>query len=145
MVFYLSLLMVCFDGFFVAFSYGPTLFTWSRQVSDPNAFFMVFFKAWPTLGPWIPLFGWSVTSLPKYCHFPLHGWPKMAAESPDSLEASRLPTLFHGFFTSSHFQYAYMRMVFPCNAFLWFLRFCLSRRARAKKTIKNNRNAFLSN
>ena len=30
--------------FFVAFSAGPTLFTWSRQVSDPNAFSWLFSK-----------------------------------------------------------------------------------------------------
>ena len=107
MSFYLSCVL-CFWGFgwwfFCGFFRWPNAFHVIQTGLGSQRFFVVFFKAWLTLEPWIPLFGWPLTSLPKYCYFALHGWPKMVAESPDSLEASRLPTCVYGFLWEGTFS-----------------------------------------
>ena len=94
----------CLNVYFCVFYNGRTLFSEIQTGLRCQCSLWFFFEAWPRMEPWSPKFGRPLTSLPCEYFSPLHGWPKMVAESPDSLEASRLPTCVYGFLREGTFS-----------------------------------------
>ena len=133
--------MVFLHGFFMAFSSGPTLFTWSRQVSDANAFLWFFSRPGP---PWNHEFPYlDDSSLPYQiiATFPCTDGPKWPRSPRTHLRPPGCQRFFMVFLRAATFNMPKRGWFFYVTPFYGFYAFAFPEKP-AKKTIKKPSKRF---